>query len=137
MTHGYGPYRHMPADVAVQGLAQDLVTLGIAVPALILTLVWARRGSRRGHLALAGVTGYSLAPVYAVFVSVQMLALLAKIVWMTAIGASAGPALILIPLLLCGAVGAAVIALDGEVRRPRRTETPNTSRRHVPARAST
>ena len=40
-----------------------------------------------------------------------MLALLAKIVWMSAIGVSAGPALIIIPTLLAGAVLAAVLAL--------------------------
>jgi hypothetical protein len=56
--YGYGPYRHMPADVAVQGLAQDLVTLAIGIPFLIGALLWARRGSRAGHLALSGAAGY-------------------------------------------------------------------------------
>ncbi len=236
VTHGFGPYRHMPADVAVQGLAQDLVTLAIGVPFLLLTLVWARRGGRAGHLALSGAVAYLfvqyflylgmgtynelfllwialvllssqalfrillavppstftaapisvrarryvggflilngvlitilwlqvivpplikgtiypaglghfttmivqgfdlalflptsllagyaylkrrslgdlLAPVYAVFVALQMLALLAKIVWMSIIGVSAGPALVIIPVLLAGAIFAAVIAL--------------------------
>jgi hypothetical protein len=225
----------MPADVAVQGLAQDVVTLAVGVPFLLLTLVWARRGARAGHLALTGAVGYLfvqyfmylamatynelflvwvtlvllssqalfrllltvppaafvidvsviqrryvggflllnggliallwlqvivpplldgslypaglshfttmivqafdlalflpaslcagfaylrrrsfgylLAPVYAVFVSLQMLALLAKIVWMSAIGVSAGPALVIIPALLVGAIVAAVLAL--------------------------
>jgi hypothetical protein len=40
-----------------------------------------------------------------------MLALLAKIVWMNSIGVSAGPALVIIPLLLAGAVAAAWLAL--------------------------
>ena len=236
MTHGVGPYRHMPADVAVQGLAQDVVTLLIGVPFLLLALTWARRGARAGHLALAGavaylfvqyflylgmatynelfllwialvllsfqalirlllsvpssafsvesvsaprrryvggylivngvfiallwlqilvpplfdgslypaglshfttmvVQGFDLAlflpasviagwsylkrrplgallgPVYAVFLSLQMLALLAKIIWMNAVGASAGPALVVIPLLLAGAVAAATFSL--------------------------
>ena len=30
--YGYGPYRHMPSGVAVQGLAQDLVTLFLGIP---------------------------------------------------------------------------------------------------------
>jgi hypothetical protein len=242
-TYGIGPYRHMPADVAVQGLAQDAVTLVFGVPALLMTLLWARRGACAGHLALSGVVAYLfvqyflylgmatynelfllwvalvfvasqalfrlllavpsstfasaslslrsrryvggfllvngalisllwlqvivpplldrslypaglnhfttmivqgfdlalflptsliaghaylkrrplgdlLAPVYAVFLSLQMLALLAKIVWMNSIGVSAGPALVIIPLLLAGAVAAAWLAL-----RPLRATT--------------
>lgn len=232
--YGYGPYRHMPADMVVQGLAQDLVTLCLGVPVLLGAIVWARRGTRAGHLALCGAVGYllvqyfmylgmatynelfllwvalvmlsfqafvrlavaalpfevegdsnrarkyvggfllangtlitllwlsaivppllsgalyppglahlttmivqgfdlalflppsllagycywkrkrpgdMLAPVYAVFLSLQMVALLAKIVWMSRIGVSAGPALVMIPLLLVGAVVAAALAL--------------------------
>lgn len=236
VTHGAGPYRHMPAEVAVQGLAQDAITLAAGVPFLLITLAWARRGARAGHLALTGAVAYLfvqyvmylamatynelfllwvalvllssqalfrlllavppaafareatstaqrryvggflivngalitllwlqvivpplldgtiypaglahfttmivqgfdlalflppsllagfaylrqrplgdlLAPVYAVFVALQMLALLAKIIWMSAVGVSAGPALVMIPLLLLGAVAAAVLAL--------------------------
>lgn len=235
-TYGVGPYRDMPRDVAVQGLAQDAVTLVFAVPALFVTLLWARRAARAGHVALSGVVAYLfvqyvlylamamynelfllwvllvllssqalfrlllaapptsfastrvsarsrryvggflivngalitllwlqvivpplldgslypagldhfttmivqgfdlslflpvsflagyaylkrrahgdlLAPVYAVFLTLQMLALLAKIVWMNAIGVSAGPALVIIPLLLIGAAAAAWAAL--------------------------
>jgi hypothetical protein len=40
-----------------------------------------------------------------------MLALLAKLVWMSAIGVSGGPALFVIPTLLTGAVLAAVLGL--------------------------
>jgi hypothetical protein len=233
--HGVGPYRHMPADVAVQGLAQDVVTLVVGIPFLLLALGWARRGARAGHLALTGAVAYLfvqyfmylamatynelflvwvalvllssqallrlllavpptafavdvsarqrryvggflvlnggliallwlqvivpplldgslypaglahfttmivqgfdlalflppsimaglgymkrrsladlLAPVYAVFLSLQMLALLAKLLWMSVIGVSAGPALVIIPMLLVGAVVGAVLAL--------------------------
>ena len=235
LTYGRGPYRHMPAEVAVQGLAQDVVTLVVGIPFLLVALAWARRGSRAGHLALTGAVAYLfvqyfmylamgtynelfllyvalvlvgsqalfrlalaqpprdfvieghsrgrryvaafllvngglitllwlsvivpplltgtlypeglahfttmivqgfdlalflppsiiagwshlrgralgalLAPVYAVFLALQMLALLAKILWMSAVGASAGPALVIIPTLLIGALAAAVIAL--------------------------
>ncbi len=239
--YGYGPYRHMPADIAVQGLAQDLVTLFVAVPALIVTLMAARRGSRAGYVALTGVTGYLFvqyllylalatynelfliwvvlvllasqclirlllgasqivepivwppltrryvggflivngtligllwlsvivpplvdgslypadldhlttmivqgfdlalflppsllagywfirgreagdvfAPAYAVFLALQMAAILAKIVWMSAIGVSAGPALVVIPALLAGALAAAWLVLRPAWRR--------------------
>ncbi len=243
VLHGYGPYRHMPAEVAVQGLAQDLVTLAAGLPFLLVALWWARRGARAGHLALCGAVGYLLvqyvlylamatynelfllwvaivqvafqalvrlllavrAPVfeaaavppwarrsvglflivngaliallwlsvvvppllsgrlypeglahfttmivqgfdlalflppsllagywylrgrspgallaasYAVFLGLQMTALLAKIVWMSAIGVSAGPALVVIPTLLVGAIAAAALAL-----RPHRGAT--------------
>ena len=253
LTHGVGPYRHMPADVAVQGLAQDAVTLAVAVPFLLLTLVWSRRGSLAAHLALTGVVGYLfvqyflylgmatynelfliwvalvllssqtlfrlllarplsafatesvsrrrrryvggflvvngilitllwlqvivpplldgtlypaglnhfttmivqgfdlalfvplsiiagmaylkgrslgdlLAPVYAVFLSLQMLALLAKITWMNAIGVSAGPALVIIPMLLAGAICAAVLAL----RSPRKMRVFTLTNAEVP-----
>ncbi len=234
--YGRGPYRHMPADVAVQGLAQDLVTLSLGVPFLMVSLVRARRGSRAGFVALVGATGYVLvqyvlylamatynelflvwvtivllafqafvrflwgvraadfrasddpawarryvggflllngaliallwlsvivpplvsgtlyppglahlttlvvqgfdlalflppsvlaghaylhrqafgdllAPVYTVFLSLQMAALLAKILWMGAVGVAVGPALVIIPTLLVGALVAAVLSL--------------------------
>ncbi len=56
--HGYGVYKHMSADVAVQGIGQDYITLFAAVPMLILALVLARRGSLRGRFLLAGVLMY-------------------------------------------------------------------------------
>jgi hypothetical protein len=198
---GVGPYRHMPADVAVQGLAQDVVTLAVGVPFLLAALVWARRGARAGYLALTGAIAYLFVQyfmylamatynelflvwvalvllsshalfrlllafppaAFTVEVSVRrrryvggflvlnggliallwlqvivpplldgslypaglnhfttmivqgfdlaLLALLAKIVWMHAIGVSAGPALVIIPVLLVGAVIAGVLAL--------------------------
>jgi hypothetical protein len=236
ITYGRGPYRHMPADVAVQGLAQDAITLAVAIPFLAIALVWARRGARAGHLALSGAVAYRfvqyvmylamatynelfllwvllvllasqalfrlllavpapafavphvsrgarryvggflilnavligllwlqlvvpplldgtlypeglnhfttlivqgfdlalflppsmiagfayirgraagdlLAPVYAVFLTLQMLALIAKIVWMHAIGVNAGPALVIIPALFGGALAAAILSL--------------------------
>jgi hypothetical protein len=234
--YGYGPYRNMPADVAVQGLAQDAVTLVLAVPMLLVGLRLARGGSRIGYLLLTGSTAYLfvqyvlylamatynelflvwvglvgllfqvlvrlllwgaaqtsawpvppkairgyvggfllvngaligllwcsvivpplvsgrlypeglahlttmvvqgfdlaiflpasllagygylrgtqtgrlLAPVYAVFLSLQMTALLAKIGWMNAIGVAAGPAMVIIPVLLAGALIATYLAL--------------------------
>src|SRR5690606_12235855 len=53
-------YRHMSAEVAPQGIAQDYVTLFAGVPLLIIALFYARRGLIRGRLFLAGVLGYFL-----------------------------------------------------------------------------
>jgi hypothetical protein len=249
VLYGRGPYRHMPAEVAVQGLAQDAVTLAVALPVLLLALRWARTGARAGHVALSGAVGYLLvqyfmylamgtynelfllwvvlvgvgfqlfvrlmlalppaafevattpirtrrgvgifllvnggliavlwlsailpplfagtlypaglahfttmivqgfdlalflppsvlagswylrrrapggllAGTYVVFLALQMLALLGKIVWMQAIGVSAGPALVVIPLLLAGAVTAAVAALRSFAAAPSRQPAP-------------
>jgi len=60
MIYGKGVYRHMSAEVAPQGIAQDYVTLFAGVPLLIIALFYARRGSIRGRLFLAGVLGYFL-----------------------------------------------------------------------------
>lgn len=234
--HGYGPYRNMPADVAVQGLAQDVVTLLIGVPMLLASLWLARRGSGIGYFLFTGTIGYLfvqyvlylamatynelfllwvalvlllfqvlvrlllwgatqasrcpaptnavrryvgsfllangaliallwlsvivppllddrlypdglahlttmvvqgfdlaiflppsllagyyylrgapagdlLAPAYAVFLSLQMAALLAKISWMVAVGVAAGLALVIVPLLLAGSLVASYLAL--------------------------
>ena len=56
--YGKGLYRHMSADVAIQGIAQDYVTLFIGIPLLILGLWGYRKGSIRHHFLLTGVVGY-------------------------------------------------------------------------------
>jgi len=58
--YGRGLYRHMSADVAVQGIGHDYVTLFLAVPALGIALGAARRGGLRSRLVLAGILGYFL-----------------------------------------------------------------------------
>lgn len=58
--YGEGLYRHMSADVAPQGIAQDYVTLFIAIPFLWIALVWARKGSLKGRYLLAGTLSYFL-----------------------------------------------------------------------------
>jgi hypothetical protein len=58
--YGKGLYRDMSAEVAPQGIAQDYITLFIAIPLLIVSLVLARRGSVRGQYLLAGTLGYFL-----------------------------------------------------------------------------
>jgi hypothetical protein len=56
--YGKGIYKHMSADVAVQGIAQDYVTLIFGIPLLLISFLFARKNSLRGTFALAGVSGY-------------------------------------------------------------------------------
>lgn len=57
--YGKGIYKHMSADVAIQGIAQDFVTLFIGIPVLLLGLYFSRRGIR-GKFVLSGTLGYFL-----------------------------------------------------------------------------
>lgn len=56
--YGKGLYQHMSADVAIQGIAQDYITLFLAIPLLLLSLISARKGSLKGRFILAGTLGY-------------------------------------------------------------------------------
>jgi hypothetical protein len=56
--YGKGLYQHMSAEIAPQGIAQDYVTLFIAIPVLFGALIWMRRGSLKGYFILAGCLGY-------------------------------------------------------------------------------
>ncbi|MCC7569332.1 MAG: hypothetical protein KO463_06955 [Candidatus Methanofastidiosa archaeon] len=58
--YGEGVYKHMSEEVAVQGIAQDYVTLFVGIPLLFAGLILARRGSVRGLVLMAGVLGYFL-----------------------------------------------------------------------------
>lgn len=58
--YGKGIYRHMSADVAPQGIAQDVVTLLIGIPLLVISLILAQRGSLKGRFLLAGTLAYFL-----------------------------------------------------------------------------
>jgi len=60
LIYGKGIYQHMSADVAPQGIAQDYVTLFLAIPLLLISLFWTVTGSLRGRYLLAGVTAYFL-----------------------------------------------------------------------------
>lgn len=57
-TYGRGLYRHMSAEVAPQGIAQDVVTLLVAVPLLLIASGMAQRGSFRARFVLAGTLAY-------------------------------------------------------------------------------
>jgi hypothetical protein len=56
--YGKGIYQDMSADVAIQGIAQDVVTLCIAIPLLLSALYFARKGSIKARIILAGCILY-------------------------------------------------------------------------------
>jgi hypothetical protein len=60
MIYGKGLYKDMSAEVAPQGIAQDHVTLFIAIPLLIISFLKARQGSLKGRYLFAGTLGYFL-----------------------------------------------------------------------------
>jgi hypothetical protein len=60
MIYGKGLYKDMSAEVAPQGIAQDCVTLFIAIPLLIISFFKAQKESLKGKYLLAGMLGYFL-----------------------------------------------------------------------------
>jgi hypothetical protein len=56
--YGKGLYRHMSSDVAIQGIAQDYVTLFAGIPLLLLGLVYCRRENVKAKFLLTGVLLY-------------------------------------------------------------------------------
>lgn len=60
IVYGKGLYQHMSDDVAIQGIAQDYITLFLAVPLLLISLFLSRKKSFRGLFLLAGTLGYFL-----------------------------------------------------------------------------
>jgi hypothetical protein len=58
--HGKGLYRNDSVSMAAQAIGQDLVTLVLGIPLLLVSLYRTRKGSIRGRLLLAGTLGYFL-----------------------------------------------------------------------------
>lgn len=58
--YGKGIYRNDSESAAAQAVAQDVVTLILAVPMLLISLTMARRGLLKGKLLLTGTLGYFL-----------------------------------------------------------------------------
>jgi hypothetical protein len=50
----------MSAQVAPQGIAQDYITLFLAVPLLLISFLLARKGSQKARIVFAGTLGYFL-----------------------------------------------------------------------------
>jgi len=57
---GKGLYRYDSVSIAAQGIAQDIVTIALGVPLLVISLILALRGSLKGRLLLTGTLGYFL-----------------------------------------------------------------------------
>ena len=57
---GHGLYKNDSVSYAAQAVAQDWVTLLLALPMLLISLILAARGSLRGKLLLTGTLGYLL-----------------------------------------------------------------------------
>lgn len=60
IIYGKGLYKHMSAEVAPQGIAQDYITLFAGIPLLIISFFKAQQGSLRGKYLFAGTLGYFL-----------------------------------------------------------------------------
>jgi hypothetical protein len=58
--YGHGLYEYESVSMAAQARAQDLVTLVLGVPLLVLSLYLSRRNSLRGRILLTGTLGYFL-----------------------------------------------------------------------------
>ncbi|BCN30523.1 hypothetical protein [Anaeromicropila herbilytica] len=58
--HGIGLYKNDSVSVAAQGIAQDIVTLFVGVPLLLLALYFTGKGFLKARLLLTGTLGYFL-----------------------------------------------------------------------------
>ncbi|MEX0846097.1 MAG: hypothetical protein WD022_12495 [Balneolaceae bacterium] len=58
LIYGEGLYKHMSAGVAIQGIAQDYVTLFAGIPILLISLFYSIKGSIKARFILAGTLGY-------------------------------------------------------------------------------
>jgi len=60
LIYGKGIYRHMSKEVAIQGIAQDYVTLFIGIPVLLISLIFTIKKSLSARYVLTGTIGYFL-----------------------------------------------------------------------------
>ena len=60
MLYGKGIYRNDSVSLAAQGIAQDVVTLVLGIPMLLISLVLARKNLLKGRLLLLGTVSYFL-----------------------------------------------------------------------------
>ncbi|MCR3760175.1 hypothetical protein KYB31_14445 [Clostridium felsineum] len=60
ILYGKGIYKNDSVSVATQGIAQDMVTVILGIPLLIVSLIFYRKKSLRGHLFLCGTLAYFL-----------------------------------------------------------------------------
>ncbi|MBI5031961.1 MAG: hypothetical protein HZB51_15630 [Chloroflexi bacterium] len=57
---GHGLYQYETVSIATQAIAQDVVTLLIGIPLLVISMILFRKGSLRGKLLLSGTLAYFL-----------------------------------------------------------------------------
>lgn len=60
MIRGHGLYRYETVSIAAQAIAQDIVTLLVGIPLLIVAIMLFSNGSLRGRLLLSGTVAYFL-----------------------------------------------------------------------------
>ncbi len=60
LIYGKGLYSNMSAIDAPDGIAQDVVTLFLAIPLLVISFFWASKNSLKGKLLLTGTLLYFL-----------------------------------------------------------------------------
>lgn len=58
--YGSGIYQNDSVSAAAQAIAQDIVTLVLGIPMLLVSLILARKGRLKGMLLLTGTIGYFL-----------------------------------------------------------------------------
>lgn len=58
--YGKGIYGNNTVAAAMQAIPQDIVTLALGIPLLIISLAMARKGGLKGNILLAGSFGYFL-----------------------------------------------------------------------------
>jgi len=57
---GHGLYQYETVSIAVQAIAQDVVTLLIGIPLLVISMILFKKGSLQGKLLLSGTLAYFL-----------------------------------------------------------------------------
>jgi len=137
-VYGIGLYKHMSQDVAPQGIAQDYITLLVAVPLLLDGSVIPGQVEHYTTLIVQGLDlglllplsfvsgvlfikrtpfGYLFTPVYFIFLSILMAALTAKVVAMGMLGQSVMPAIMIIPFFGIAAIICSVLIFKN-IREP-------------------
>ena len=69
--YGKGIYKNNSTAAVMQAIPQDIVTLALGIPMLIISLFLARKGLIKGRLLLAGVEGYFLV-TYFMYIFIAM-----------------------------------------------------------------
>lgn len=57
---GHGLYQHETVSTAAQAIAQDVVTLLVGIPLLVISVILFKKGSLQGKLLLSGTLAYFL-----------------------------------------------------------------------------